>query len=219
MTAQRSVVVLALLAVLLTGCGANSFPSRQNVPADGTIIATDIACPNGYQGRFVLLRDPGVTAAATAESITIPGYRWVIEVTPPATLPPPPSGFGIEVFAWGRGYGTHGEYLMNAPATVTGTGAITRWRWTDAVRIAPPANDITMRGIELWPHWAESVSVNSYPYRVRLPVPLYVGSIAFDVRETGNGVAVTRPYVRKPTGCYREANMVYPDDFPEQTGR
>lgn len=104
MTAQRSVVVLALLAVLLTGCGANSFPSRQNVPADGTIIATDIACPNGYFGHFALIRDPGVTAASTNESIIIPGYRWVIEITP-SRASPPAAGFLLEVHAWGGGIG------------------------------------------------------------------------------------------------------------------
>ncbi len=203
-------VVFVFLAVLLAGGGANTTPFRQTAtaemrqrataPPNGAIIATEISCPtNGYRGRFELVRDSSVTASTSPESRTIPGYRWIIDVMPPAAAAPPVKGFDVEVFAWGGGYGTHGQFSVDAPAEVSGTGVATRWRWTDAVRIALPGNDETLRSVEIWPNWEEALS--SYPYRVHVPIPLYVGSIAFDMQEVGTSVSVTRPYIGKGTGC------------------
>lgn len=226
MAAKHTGVVFAFLAVLLAGCGADTSPSRQTAtaemarrataPLNGAIIATEVVCPNGYRGRFELVHDPGVTAITTNESVTIPGYRWVIEITPPQMVPPPAGAFNIEVFAWGEGFGSHGAFALT-PVTVTAASQNTRWHWTDAVRTAPQTNGVHTQGVELWPQWADVLSVS--PYRVRYPVPLSVGSIAFDLQEGRDGTVVTRPYIRKGTNCVERPNMIFPDDFPERVGK
>ena len=148
--------------------------------------------------------------------MTIPGYRWIIDVTLTRLEPPPLMSFSIEVFAWNMHDGTHGTFSSNVRPEVGGTGTAIRWRWTEAVRVVPPTKDEKIQSVELWPQWAETLSVS--PYRVRYPVPLSVGSIAFDIREGRGGVIITRPYIRKGTGCLDRPNMTYPDDFPALAG-
>lgn len=225
MAAKHTGVVFAFLAVLLAGCGAYYgkppltatayAASLATAPPNGALIATEIACPNGYRGRFEIVYDTNVRPERVGDRITLSGYRWVLVVTPPDTASLP-GIFSLEAHAWGRREGFV-LFVNNVPADVVMIGGVAHWRWTDAVRVPAPAGDTRLEAAYLWPQWEQTLSTN--PYRVRYPVPLGLGQVEFDLREGPNGLAPIHPRLRSPATCGKAANAIYPDDFPKLVGK